>query len=126
MIPPLAPCIYQNRTDFTTVKPWIPALPWLRKVDACRWTRTVYGWDDSLSLHIPSVPSSVALFLLQHGMGRLFRLNICGEIAWEGLVYEITAELPGGTLTRTMTEMVNTVYTEYSEEETGANKATSP
>ena len=121
MIVPLAPCVYQNRTSFTTLTPLQPTLPWLDQIDACQWSKSVYGWYEGMKLHVPGVPPAVALWFLDQVPGRLVRLNIYGETVWEGLVWEVSAVLPGATITKSLSDMANRVYIEYADELTNAN-----
>ncbi len=126
MIFPLAPCIYQNRTSFTTITPLQPTLAWLQQVDGCAWSKSVYGWFEGMKLHIPGVPPAVALWFLDQTPGRLARLNVHGEKVWEGMVWEVTAVLPGATITKSLADMANRVYVEYADELTNANSISAP
>ncbi len=94
-------------------------------MDSCGWSKSVYGWFDSLRLHIPDVPAGVALWFLDQVPGRMFRLGILGEVAWEGLVWEVSATLPGATITKSLGDMANRVYVEYADELTNANTVSS-
>ncbi len=125
MIAPLSLCVYENRTSFTTITPMVPLLPTLKRVDRLRWSKGVYGWFLEMEFHCSGLREAEALFWLDQAMGRLARLEVFGNYIWEGMVYEVSAELPGATLTRSMEPLANKVYCEYSDNDTGSNAVTS-
>ncbi len=124
MIEPLALVPYDNRTSFTTLTVMASALNSLRNLSQLTWTKGVYGWHLDMQFTLDNIRPELAEFWLENGLGRLIRLVALGETLWEGMTYIVQAELPGTTLTRTMEEMANTVYVEYSDNDTGKQMVT--
>jgi hypothetical protein len=120
---PFCPIVYDNRTSFATVTPLQPAIPWIRTCDALAWSTQVYGWYDTMRIHLPAVPVQVGHWFLDTLLGRLTRLKAYGGMLWEGMVWEVSAAMPGATLTRSLSDMANKVYVEYSDELTNSNTA---
>jgi hypothetical protein len=124
MINPATVVVYENRTSFTTIAPFVPVLADLRSINKLGSSISAYGWYDSMSFHIDGIPQARALFWLQYALGRMVRIVVMGETAWEGYINEVQAELPGATMLRSLQPMANRVYTTYSLNETAATKTT--
>jgi len=122
---PFMPVLYDNRTDFTTLSVLQPAIPYLMQCDGLAWSVGVYGWFDTMRIHIPRVHPAAAYWFLEQTLGRMTKLRLYGATLWEGLVWEVSALLPGCTLTRSLADMANKVYVEYSLDETSTNSVSS-
>lgn len=126
MIPPFSPVIYNNRTSFTTLTVMEPLLDTLvHNITALSWDLGVYGWFQTMDIRLDGLTQLQAFFWLDEAIGRMAKLKAYGETLWEGMVYEVSIQLPGATLTRSMEDMANSVYVEYSDNDTGAQEVTS-
>ncbi len=123
-ITPLRVDVCANRTSFASIAPFWPFVPFLERIDRLSWSISAYGWYDTLTFHIGGLQRPQALFCLGQLLGRYTRLLAYDSTIWEGLVYEVTVELPGATLTRSLEPMANRVYLTYSDNDTSAQTTT--
>jgi hypothetical protein len=126
MISPLTLLVAENRLSWTSITPMAQVLVDLPQISEIGWAISAMGWYDTLTFRIPNINEARALIWLDRCLGRYVSLKVYDKLLWEGFVNDVTIELPGVTISRSLDEMNNRAYVNYSQADVSTPKQLGP